>query len=415
MMDNNQYIAPPPPVPPMAQSPLPPYFPPQPKPMSYGLKAFLMGLIACLLMIGTLTMWIITRNRSYSDNNVSKAIISQWGSEIEIAGPFVSNTLTDTYEIAPLLLNCDANIQSLSLHRGIYDVEVYNANIAVSGKFLRSELERFGDSAVIKFTLPTKQLTNFKEIDFGGQRIELESGHGYLYATVPLANMPDEIPYSVNFEMRGSEAFYVQEIGHEADINVHGNAENPSFSSDAMPEERSITSRGFAAQWRNSGLPDWATVQQPRRVGSSFLTGVTNYQKVERSLKYSFMIILLTFISVLFIEMIRKETIPLFNYFLIGVALILFYTLLLSFSELIAFAWAYLIAAGMTVALITGYMWRMLRSRKLGLSIGSLLTLMYLFCYMMLTTSTYALLLGSLILFFALAAIMYASLKVKRI
>jgi inner membrane protein involved in colicin E2 resistance len=40
---------------------------------------------------------------------------------------------------------------------------------------------------------------------------------------------------------------------------------------------------------------------------------------------------------------------------------------------------------------------------------------MYLFCYMMLTTSTYALLLGSLILFFALAAIMYASLKVKRI
>ena len=130
-------------------------------------------------------------------------------------------------------------------------------------------------------------------------------------------------------------------------------------------------------------------------------------------MKYSFIIIILTFISVLFVEIMRKQPIPLLNYFLIGAALIIFYSLLLSFVELIPFGFSYLIASAMTVVLITGYMWKILQSRKLGLSIGSVLSLMYLFCYIMLSISTYALLFGSVLLFFSLAAMMYASLKIK--
>ena len=130
-------------------------------------------------------------------------------------------------------------------------------------------------------------------------------------------------------------------------------------------------------------------------------------------MKYSFVIIILTFISVLFVEIMRKQPIPLLNYFLIGAALLIFYSLLLSFVELIAFGFAYLIASGMTVALITGYVWKMLQSRNLGISIGGVLSLMYLFCFIMLSISTYALLFGSLLLFFSLAAMMYASLKIK--
>ena len=109
----------------------------------------------------------------------------------------------------------------------------------------------------------------------------------------------------------------------------------------------------------------------------------------------------------------RKQPIPLLNYFLIGAVLIIFYSLLLSFVELIPFGFSYLIASAMTVVLITGYMWKILQSRKLGLSIGSVLSLMYLFCYIMLSISTYALLFGSVLLFFSLAAMMYASLKIK--
>ncbi len=81
-----------------------------------------------------------------------------------------------------------------------------------------------------------------------------------------------------------------------------------------------------------------------------------------------------------------KHPIPLFNYFLIGAALVLFYCLLLAFSEHIAFGYAYLAASVMTVVLISGYMWRILSS-KTGMAICVILTGMYLGCYIMLCLS----------------------------
>lgn len=88
--------------------------------------------------------------------------------------------------------------------------------------------------------------------------------------------------------------------------------------------------------------------------------------------------------------------------------------MLLSFSEHLSFGTAYLIASTMTVVLIAGYMWKMLASRKVGIVIGLILTCLYGSCYIMLSLATYALILGSLILFVALAAMMYGSLKIKR-
>ena len=109
-----------------------------------------------------------------------------------------------------------------------------------------------------------------------------------------------------------------------------------------------------------------------------------------------------------------KRDIPLLNYFLIGAALIIFYTLLLSFSEHLSFGIAYIIASVMTIALIAGYMWKMLCSRKAGIVTGTILSLLYASCYILLSLSTYALLLGSLIIFIALAAMMYGSLQINR-
>jgi inner membrane protein len=309
--------------------------------MSYGLKLFLIGLIACLLMIGTLMIYITAKNRSSTDLNVSNTLIEQWGQDIEFRGPYIDNGLKKSTNIEPELYNCDAEIAAISLHRGIYDVEVYTAKIAISGTFLRSALTQLGDSAIIKFKLETKQISNFKYITFGGKRYEFQINDQFLYAKVSLADMPEEIPFSTNIEMHGSQGFYVVEVGDEVHIKVHGDASNPSFQGAALPEARLTTDHKFTAEWRFQRHSGAKYIAPPTRIiGLDLLTGVTNYQKVERSLKYSFIIILLTFLSVLFIEMMRKQHIPLFNYFLIGVALIIFYSLLLSFSELIAFGWA---------------------------------------------------------------------------
>ena len=175
-----------------------------------------------------------------------------------------------------------------------------------------------------------------------------------------------------------------------------------------------VRDKTFTARWESSLTPAGITYEDDSgAVGTKFLVGVDRYQKVVRSLKYAFIIIFLTYVSVLFTEILMKRNIPLLNYFLIGAALIMFYSLLLAFSEHMSFGMAYLIGAAMTVALISGYMWRMLGSRRAGIINGLILMSLYLGCFILLTISTYALLLGSLILFCAVAAMMYGSLQIK--
>ena len=213
-----------------------------------------------------------------------------------------------------------------------------------------------------------------------------------------------------------SGSLFVKQIGENSNIIIDGQARNPSFYGSSLPDERIIRDRNFRASWASEDDRIGQTYENgDGYVGTKFLVGVDRYQKVARALKYAFIIILLTYLSVLFTEMITKRNIPLLNYFLIGAALIIFYSLLLSMSEHVSFGIAYLIAAAMTVLLITGYMWKMLGSRKVAIIIGLILTGMYGSCYIMLTLSTYALLLGSLLLFAALAAVMYGSLKLQKI
>lgn len=138
------------------------------------------------------------------------------------------------------------------------------------------------------------------------------------------------------------------------------------------------------------------------------------YNMLSQSIVYCFGIISITLMSLMLVEIAFRKSINYLQYALIALSLTLFYLLLLSMSEHVSFGIAYLIAAAMTVLLITGYMWKMLGSRKVAIIIGLILTGMYGSCYIMLTLSTYALLLGSLILFVALAAVMYGSLKLQK-
>ena len=227
--------------------------------------------------------------------------------------------------------------------------------------------------------------------------------------------MPEIIDFSTDFDIHGSGALFIKQIGEESTITIDGEASNPSFKGRSLPNERRLRRNSFSARWEGEGVPVGVVhTDELQFVGTNFLIGVDRYQKVSRSLKYAFLIILLTYISVLFTEIAMKRNIPLLNYFLIGAALILFYSLLLSFVEHLSFGISYLIASVMTVALISGYMWKMLSSRKVGLVMGAILTGLYVSCYILLSLSTYALLLGSLILFIALGAMMYGSLQVRR-
>jgi inner membrane protein len=140
---------------------------------------------------------------------------------------------------------------------------------------------------------------------------------------------------------------------------------------------------------------------------------VMQYQQTTRTVKYAYLFIFLTFATVFFVEYRRQTPIHPVQYLLIGIALMVFYTLLLSFSEHIPFLWSYMVSMLMTIALITGYLAGILKIRKTALMVGALLLALYLFIYVLLQLETYALLFGSIGIFVILAVLMYVSLKVK--
>ena len=133
---------------------------------------------------------------------------------------------------------------------------------------------------------------------------------------------------------------------------------------------------------------------------------VTQYQQTERSAKYGLLIIFLVFIAGFILELVTKKDINLLQYIVIGCSLVLFYSLLLAFSEFMAFSWSYLIAAGMTVLALGGYFLGILKD-KFAYILTALVALAYGISYILLQMDTYAYLAGTIVLFVLLTVVMY--------
>ena len=165
-------------------------------------------------------------------------------------------------------------------------------------------------------------------------------------------------------------------------------------------------------EWRQSLWRD-NEYEPGEMFGVEMRLPVEQYQQNERSIKYAFLIIVLTFATVFFVEVRTGVRIHPVQYLLVGVALLLYYTLLLSFSEHVVFWGAYLIASVMTITLITIFMAAILKVKKPALLVGGLLTVLYGFIYILMQMETYALLAGSIGLFIILAVAMFITSRIK--
>ena len=444
----------------MIEQPMPPL---RSKPKSLGFKVWMLALQCVVLMIGALIVFGLIYSRETTNEKVSSEISNQWGGRLTFNG--ISLKLNDENAqnettVCPANFDSDIKINTQRLHRGVYEAEVYDGDFNVNATFSRSQFEdrNFKTATLVLQMNPVNQIDRLESVTVNGKSYDWKRVDNNLEIEVDPAALAEEIKVATKFTVRGSGGLWIDQMGDRNKITINGIASNPSFRGNQLPLTREINGDSFNARWEGTNTstvaypkvleavppsdnflkakePDDSSVNPEEKqesaqkaedakdsyydymkpvmyVGADFLVGVDRYQKVSRTLKYSFIIILLTYISVLFVELIRKQPIPYFNYFLIGVALILFYSLLLSFSEIVPFGWSYLIAAVMTVGLITGYMGMIMKSKKVALSILGVLSAYYAACYGMLI-STYALLIGSLLLFFALALLMVATLKVR--
>jgi inner membrane protein len=219
------------------------------------------------------------------------------------------------------------------------------------------------------------------------------------------------VPFRLTYRVKGSSSLMVMPYGETTGVRMRSDCPDPSFTGDFLPSERDVTEEGFTARWSvseiNRGNPDDTSF------GVNLLQGVTQYQQTTRSAKYGILVILLVFLAGLAVELVGKKKIDLVQYLVIGLSLVLFYALVLSFSEFMRFPVAYGLAALMTVAALFGYFRGILRDRSAWL-LTALVALAYLLSYVLLQMETYALLAGTLVLFVLLVGIMYLTRNLNR-
>jgi inner membrane protein len=202
----------------------------------------------------------------------------------------------------------------------------------------------------------------------------------------------------------------------EAAITSSWNA--PSFTGEFLPTERVIKDNGFSAQWKvidvNRNFPQqWISSNyyiSSTVFGVKLFKSVDLYQKVMRTVKYAIMFIGLTFLVFFMIEVLNQENIKKMHpirYLLIGSALVLFYSLLLSLSEHIGFLYAYVLASLSVIILITLYSRSVLVKNSLVALIAGVLSVLYVYLYVILQLEDYALLIGSISIFSILGLVMY--------
>ena len=226
--------------------------------------------------------------------------------------------------------------------------------------------------------------------------------------------------FSLNLDLKGSQLLYFTPVGKITDINLSSEWSNPSFNGAFLPDKREVSEKGFTANWNvlhlNRNYPQIWTSNRHSISNSSFgidlLLPIDNYQKSYRSIRYAILFIGFTFLVFFFIEILNKVFIHPIQYILVGVALIVFYTLLLSISEHLKYNIAFIVSAIATLILIVGYVQAILKSGKLTILISGILTILYSFIFVIIQLQDYALLIGSIGIFIILGLVMYFSRKI---
>lgn len=441
---------------------------PQPQGFLYWLKesvsvklAFI-GLLIILLLAPSVLVQNLIQERAQRQDETEKQVSDQYSGEQLIQGPVlvipykkqlkesdnsgkeIIKDVTNNLFLLPNELNYNANVSPDILHRRIFEVVVYNGTVKVSGNFSKADLASLSitadqlmpEKAKLLFSISDlKGLKTNPQLKIAGQTATAEPAFGDtvfasgLQVAVNLSGMVDKsIPFEFNLDLKGSKELSFLHLGKTTDVTVKGNWSSPSFDGRYLPDTRNIDTKSntFDAKWRmlyyNRPFPqqwvDDLNVLKTKKAddatfGVKLRLPVDQYQKTTRSSKYAILIIMLTFISLFLTEMISKHRIHVFNYVLIGAAMIVYYTLLLSFSEQVGFTFAYLIASAATVILVAAFLRSLIKSFKTAGLFAFILSLFYAFIYVIIQLEDLALLVGSVALFLVVATLMYFSRKIN--
>ncbi|MGE5893922.1 MAG: inner membrane CreD family protein, partial [bacterium] len=187
------------------------------------------------------------------------------------------------------------------------------------------------------------------------------------------------------------------------------------------PITREVRKDGFTANWKilhlNRNYPQFWEGGQYRVASSAFglqlILTADIYQKATRLAKYAIMFLVFTFAAFFFSEIINRQRVHPIQYILIGIAILLFYTLVLSLSEHMHFNYSYILSAVAVTLMISGYSKAIVSNSRFALTILGILAILYSYLFIVLQLEDYALIMGSIGLFIILAVVMYITRKIN--
>ncbi len=419
-------------------------------------KVAVIVLIAMLLMVPTSMIQSLIYERQSVGEQAVEEVSSKWGGRQTITGPFLSIPYTkyvrqvsekdssvkvvevrDFIQVLPQDLIVNGAVNPEKRTRGIYEIVVYNSKIKISGSFdplnfaaldIPPANVQFDKAQFTVGINDLRGLENQIDLDWNGTKASFNPGvasedvvSSGINAVVPV-HTGDSMRYnfSCTLDLKGSQLLYFTPMGKVTDVNMTSTWPDPSFNGAFLPDSRQVSENGFRANWNvlhlNRNYPQQWVGSTYSVEGSDFgidlLLPVDNYQKSYRSIKYALLMIGFTFLVFFFIEVLNKVFIHPIQYVLVGIALVVFYTLLLSLSEHISFNAAFIVSALATLILVAGYVRAILKSGMLAGFITGILALLYSFTFTLIQLQDYALLIGSIGVFLILALVMYFSRKI---
>jgi inner membrane protein len=419
---------------------------------SVTVKLVLIGFLFLVLLIPSAMIQGLIREREGLSNEVAAEIGAKWGKSQIITGPVLSlpallpakktstgETPRITAHFLPDLLKVTTTVVPEIRYRGMYKVVVYRSKITLEGIFKKPDAGQI--DLLPENLVPAEAFLSLGIPDMRGiqEAVEIRFGDSIYQANPGLKNTDvidtgvttpidlsellakGEVPFTINLSLNGSDMAGFVPVGRVTEVQVNSSWSNPSFEGAFLPDERNVSDSGFSARWKvlhlNRNYPQQWTGDAFELDGSAFgvrfLLPVDHYQKAMRAVKYSAMFTSLTFLVLFFIEILYRRKMHPVQYLLVGVALLIFYTLLLSFSEQIKFNYAYVISAMAVVGLIGLYAGSIFKNARMGIVTTGFLGMLYAFLFILLQLQDYALLLGSIGLFVIIAAVMYFSRKVS--
>jgi len=417
---------------------------------SATVKVISIGVLVLLLLIPMSMISSLMREREYRRDDVVQEVNAKWGNSQTITGPFFTvpyksfyrdekNALKYTLRylhILPEHVDIQGQIDTQVRYRSLYEAVLYNTRMTISGTFKLPVLTHTSIDAIhvlwdkAVFSVGITDMRGIQDkiaIKFDGTDYKASPGlksvdiaSSGVQCAIPLSPSQNSYDFSLGLNLNGSEEVHFIPVGETTRVRLTSSWPSPSFNGAFLPTTREVTDQGFTADWTvlhlNRNFPQvWAGNQynvSDSSFGVRLLITADVYQKSIRIAKYALMFIVFTFSAFFFSEIINKRRVHPIQYTLIGLAILLFYVLLLSISEHVNFDLAYIASATAITILITGYSRGILRNNRFSFTVFGILVVLYSYLYIVLQLEDYALIMGSIGLLIVLTLVMFITRKI---